>query len=129
MSSLIFNKTRAPGADGPDRPAALEVARQCILRVESCHGCKRAFDKETTLANNSKEARDRAEASFKKQEQRAREGAKAMADYEAEGRAMREKTARLKSLRMAKQAAGKEVVEGSEPANSRSPSSAMKPLP
>jgi vacuolar-type H+-ATPase subunit E/Vma4 len=81
------------------------------------------------LANNSKEARDRAEASFKKQEQRAREGAKAMADYEAEGRAMREKTARLKSLRMAKQAAGKEVVEGSEPANSRSPSSAMKPLP
>ena len=81
------------------------------------------------MANNSKEARDRAEASFKKQEQRAREGAKAMADYEAEGRAMREKTARLKSLRMAKQAAGKEVVEGSEPANSRSPSSAMKPLP
>ena len=81
------------------------------------------------MANNSKEARDRAEATFKKQEQRAREGAKAMADYEAEGRAMREKTARLKSLRMAKQAAGKEVVEGSEPANSRSPSSAMKPLP
>jgi hypothetical protein len=80
-----------------------------------------AFDKETTLANNSKEARDRAEATFKKQEQRAREGAKAMADYEAEGRAMREKTARLKSLRMAKQAAGKEVVE--EPAPSRGPSS------
>jgi hypothetical protein len=81
------------------------------------------------LANTSKEARDRADAGFKKQEQRAREGAKAMADYEAEGRAMREKTARLKSLRMAKQAAGKEVVEGSEPASSRSPSSAMKPLP
>jgi hypothetical protein len=60
------------------------------------------------LANTSKEARDRAEAGFKKQEQRAREGAKAMADYEAEGRAMREKTARLKSLRMAKEAAGKE---------------------
>jgi hypothetical protein len=81
------------------------------------------------LANNSKEARDRAEASFKKQEQRAREGAKAMADYEAEGRAMREKTARLKSLRMAKQAAGREVGEGGELASSRSPSSAMKPLP
>jgi hypothetical protein len=63
--------------------------------------------KEAILANNSKEARDRAEASFKKQEQRAREGAKAVADYEAEGRAMREKTARLKSLRMAKEAAEK----------------------
>ncbi len=61
------------------------------------------------MANNSKETRDRAEATFKKQEQRAREGAKAMADYEAEGRAMREKTARLKSLRMAQQAAGKTV--------------------
>ena len=60
------------------------------------------------MANTSKEARDRADAGFKKQEQRAREGAKAMADYEAEGRAMREKTARLKSLRMAKEAAGKE---------------------
>jgi vacuolar-type H+-ATPase subunit E/Vma4 len=81
------------------------------------------------LANNSKEARDRAEASFKKQEQRAREGAKAMADYEAEGRAMREKTARLKSLRMAKQAAGKEVVAESEPASARSPRSPMKSLP
>jgi hypothetical protein len=66
--------------------------------------------KEAILANNSKDARDRAEPSFKKQEQRAREGAKAMADYEAEGRAMREKTARLKSLRMAKEAAGKEAV-------------------
>ena len=74
------------------------------------------------MANNSKETRDRAEASFKKQEQRAREGAKAMADYEAEGRAMREKTARLKSLRMAKQAAGKTVVEESAPV-----ASGMKP--
>jgi hypothetical protein len=81
------------------------------------------------LANNSKEARDRAEASFKKQEQRAREGAKAMADYEAEGRAMREKTARLKSLRMAKQAAGKEVVAEREPTSARSPRSPMKSLP
>jgi hypothetical protein len=74
--------------------------------------------KEAILANNSKEARDRAEASFKKQEQRAREGAKAMADYEAEGRAMREKTARLKLLRMAKQAAEKEVGSESEPVTS-----------
>jgi hypothetical protein len=47
---------------------------------------------------------DRAEASFKKEE-RAREGAKAMRDYEAEGRAVREKTARLKLLRLAKEAA------------------------
>ena len=81
------------------------------------------------MANNSKEARDRAEASFKKQEQRAREGAKAMADYEAEGRATREKTARLKSLRMAKQAAGKEVVAENVPVTSGVVTSGIKPSP
>lgn len=47
---------------------------------------------------------NRAEASFKKEE-RAREGAKAMRDYEAENRAVHEKTARLKALRLAKEAA------------------------
>jgi hypothetical protein len=85
--------------------------------------------KESTLANNSKEARDRAESSFKKQEQRAREGAKAMADYEAEGRAMREKTARLKSLRMAQQAGGNTVLAETAPVAARSAKTAMKPRP
>ena len=79
------------------------------------------------MANNSKEARDRAEASFKKQEQRAREGAKAMADYEAEGRAMREKTARLKSLRMAQQAAGNKIPVQNAPVASEIAIAAMKP--
>jgi len=62
---------------------------------------------ETILANNSnnsKQTHDRAEASFKK-EQRAQDGAKAMAEYEAAGVAAREKTARLKALRLAKEAA------------------------
>jgi hypothetical protein len=79
------------------------------------------------LANNSKEARERAEATFKKQEQRAREGAKAMAEYEAEGRAMREKTARLKSLRMAKQAAGTTIVEQNTPVAAGIAAAGMKP--
>jgi hypothetical protein len=65
-------------------------------------------EKETILTKNSKDVMDRAEASFKKEE-RAREGAKAMRDYEAEGRAVREKTARLKLLRLAKEAADKEA--------------------
>ncbi|HEY6258366.1 MAG TPA: hypothetical protein VIY51_21490 [Xanthobacteraceae bacterium] len=51
---------------------------------------------------------DRAEASFKKEE-RAREGAKAMRDYEAESRAVSAKTARLRSLRLAKEAADREA--------------------
>jgi hypothetical protein len=61
-------------------------------------------EKEKMLSKNPKDVMVRAEASFKKEE-RAREGAKAMRDYEAEGRAVREKTARLKLLRLAKEAA------------------------
>jgi hypothetical protein len=53
------------------------------------------------------EARARAEASFRKEE-RAREGAKAMMEYQANSRIVREKMERLKALRLAKEAADKE---------------------
>jgi hypothetical protein len=61
------------------------------------------------LATRASEARAtetkaRAEASFKKEE-RAKEGAKAMMEYQANGRVVREQMARLKALRLAKQAA------------------------
>jgi hypothetical protein len=46
----------------------------------------------------------RAEALFKKQEQQ-REGAKAMAEYQAQREAVRERTARLRALRLARDAA------------------------
>ena len=54
----------------------------------------------------SNKARARAEASFRK-EDRAKDGAKAMMDYQANARMVREKTERLKALRLAKQAADK----------------------
>jgi hypothetical protein len=53
-------------------------------------------------------ARTRAEAAFRK-EQQAREGAKAWVEYEAGMRATHEKTARLRALRLAKEAADKEA--------------------
>ena len=53
---------------------------------------------------------DRAEAMFKK-EQRQRDGQQAMAEYEAERRATHEKTARLRALRLARDAAAKQVPE------------------
>jgi hypothetical protein len=65
-------------------------------------------EEEIILSKNSKDITDRAEASFKKEE-RAREGAKAMRDYEAESRAVYQKTARLKALRLAKEAADREA--------------------
>ena len=55
------------------------------------------------MSKKSDDLRSRAEASFKK-ELKAREGAKAMMEYEAEGHAVRKKTARLKALRLAKEA-------------------------
>jgi hypothetical protein len=60
-----------------------------------------------TLTAKSDEARARAEANFKK-EQRAKEGAKAMMEYQANGRLVREKTERLRALRLAKEAADRE---------------------
>jgi hypothetical protein len=53
--------------------------------------------------SNSEAIRDRANASFKRKELQAREGAKAMADYEADARAIEKKTARLKALRLARE--------------------------
>jgi hypothetical protein len=55
----------------------------------------------------STEARVRAEASFRKEE-RAKEGAKAMVEYQANSRLVREKTERLKALRLAKEAADRD---------------------
>jgi hypothetical protein len=74
--------------------------------LASASGC---IEKETTLTTGSDEARARAEASFRKEE-RAKDGAKAMMDYQAKARMVREKTERLKALRLAKQAADKEHV-------------------
>ena len=59
----------------------------------------------------SSEARVRAEANFKKEE-RAKEGAKAMMEYQANGRIVREKMARLKALRLAKETADKAADKG-----------------
>ena len=49
------------------------------------------------------QARQRAERNFKKEE-RALDARKAMTEYEVQARATREKTARLKALRLAKEA-------------------------
>ena len=60
------------------------------------------------MATKASEARSstahaRAEATFKKEE-RAREGAKAMMEYQANAKAVRDKIDRLRALRLAKEA-------------------------
>jgi hypothetical protein len=56
------------------------------------------------VATNSDEARARADQKFKKSEQAATARDKAMAEYMAEAEKQRAKTAKLKALRLAKEA-------------------------
>lgn len=60
-----------------------------------------------TTEARSTAARARAEASFKKEE-RAKDGAQAMMEYLANARMVRERTERLRALRLAKEEAGKD---------------------
>ena len=62
--------------------------------------------RETTLTAKSDQVRARAEANFRKEE-RAKEGAKAMMEYQANSRLVRERTERLRALRLAKEATDK----------------------
>jgi hypothetical protein len=55
------------------------------------------------IMSNSQEAKARAEATFKRRQEQAREGAIAWAEYEAERRAVAERTQRLRALRLAKE--------------------------
>jgi len=66
----------------------------------------------------SDQTRQRAEQSFKK-EDRARDAQKAMTEYEAQARAIREKTARLKALRLAKEAQAQTEEPPAKPAKRR----------
>ena len=58
---------------------------------------------------NSDQARKRAEQGFKKEE-RAQDARRSMMEYEREAAATREKTARLKDLRLAKEAQKRLVI-------------------
>ena len=75
-----------------------------VVRSNGASPNSDAPKEETRLTTKSDDARARAEANFKK-EARAKEGAKAMTEYQANGRIVREKTERLRALRLSKAAA------------------------
>ena len=68
------------------------------------------------LSQSSKEAAD---AQFKKV-QKAQEGANAMAEYQANAQAVRERTAKLRELRLAKEAAEQATVRKAPAAKGKS---------
>jgi hypothetical protein len=74
---------------------------------------------------NSDQPQDRAEALFKKKQERLREGQQAMAEYQADRRAVGEKTARLRALRLARDAAQSQPDAARAPA----PPKSTKTLP
>lgn len=80
------------------------------------------------MANKSIEALERAAVTFKKKEQQAQESSKARAEYDAAGRAVIAKTERLRSLRLAKEAAERSIELTSKP-NKKSVASAKKRSP
>lgn len=70
------------------------------------------------MPNDPKSDRARAEARFKKPTREDKD--KAIADYQAEMQAVRDKTARLKALRLAKEAADEKAAAAGKPAKAKS---------
>jgi hypothetical protein len=70
------------------------------------------------LLNHSKE-RDQAEAQFKKTQKATQDANETRAHYESEAQAVREKTAKLKALRLAKVAADLETRVDKKPRASK----------
>ncbi len=68
--------------------------------------------------------RERAEAQFDKKLQAQQAGAKAMSEYEAAGAAVRARTAKLRALRLAKEAADKEAAGKPEAIQAPAPKTA-----
>ena len=84
------------------------------------------------MGYSSDEARARAEAKFQKQQKAAEEGAKATAEREVQAQAVEANTARLKSLRLTKEAADKAAAaqtKAGTQAKSKPAATNKKPLP
>ena len=71
------------------------------------------------MADKSDEAKARAEARFRKDQQRSSEAEKAHADIAAKARARDENTARLKGLRLAKEQADRDAAARAQPPPAR----------
>jgi hypothetical protein len=75
---------------------------------------------------NPKEEQERAEARFHKTLKKAHEAKQAMFQYEADARAVSEKTAKLKALRLAKVAAEAKMAAETPPPKKKKKSAAKK---
>jgi hypothetical protein len=81
------------------------------------------------MGSSPDEVRARAEAKFQKQQKAAEEGVKVRAEHEARAQGVEANTARLKSLRLAKEAADKEAPPKQPETSSKTKSAAKKKKP
>src|SRR5262245_65801277 len=95
--SQLARQTEVAGQD------VLLIGRKTRWQIERPRS-SRALHGVPIVSMNTDEARRRAETLFKK-EQQLREAQQAMAEYQAQLHATREKTARLRALRLARDAA------------------------
>ena len=81
------------------------------------------------MSNTSDDAKARAEARFNRELQRSRQDDALKADIAAQARTVDKKTARLKELRLAKEAAGKQGGETGKPDGGHTRKDKGKPPP
>ncbi len=79
------------------------------------------------MAGDQQNSRERAEARFERLQRQKREGEAAARDYEANGKAVDDKTARLKALRLAKEAADREAAANAPPKPAKTRKRATSP--
>jgi hypothetical protein len=113
-----------PGRKNEDGCGAEQISRNGVGSVDQAHIGTSAngvrspgksvlwggFARKGVTTLDAHQTRDRAEAIFKKKQERLLDGQKATAEYEAARLATREKTARLKALRLARDVSAKTPV-------------------
>lgn len=75
---------------------------------------------------SSSVTREQADAKFEKTQKAAREAAKAAAEYEADARALRARTVKLRELRLAKEAADELEAAAKKPAPKKAKAAATR---
>jgi hypothetical protein len=116
-----FGKDHA-ALSGPNSKIAAQremVAVRGRVRSISPHWITSPPNKETTLPEQHSKERSQAEARFKKAQKAVHDAKEARAHYESEARAVREKTAKLKALRLAKEAADAAEAAEKKPVTSK----------
>src|SRR5499426_639029 len=117
--SQLARQTEVAGQD------VLLIGRKTRWQIERPRS-SRALHGVPIVSVNTDETRRRAETLFKK-EQQLREAQQAMAEYQAELQATREKTARLRALRLARDAANQSTPSANQKGTARLGGTAQGP--